>query len=1834
MKWIIYLGLGALWAPLQSSFGQQLEAHWKLNEGRGATVAGPVWAADLRAGGAFVRNEYTVDQGAVLSGDVTSGVLGDTFNVLLARDVSHGTLALGADGSFTYTPNMGFYGEDQFAYRSGYGMLTSSPVVIALTVRPSANIPPRAVDDIYVVQGDGNVMVDAVAGVLANDLDPNGDVLTAQLSSDVANGVLALASDGSFMYTPDLGFVGFDSFDYRASDGSATSNLATATLTVTGVPADELMGHWRMDTGTGLVAVDWSGLGHDGILEGPGWSTDTADSSPFSLSFDGVDDRVSIGNLDLPGEALTLACWLQPSGFLTPDARLITKAGGAQANDHYWMLSTVLREGVPTLRFRLKTDEFTTTLVAASGSLSAGVWSHAVATYDGSFMRIYLDGVEVASTSKSGSLSVNPGFMAAIGNQPAGAGAQPFAGLIDDVRVYTRALDDAEIGILIGNGGPVAQVQFQSDGQLIPEADPARPITVTLSRTSLDDISVPFTITGSADPADYSLSASPLVILAGQLSADIVLTPVDDALIEPSETVVLTLGAPSSSVLGAMTVHTATLVDDDAPLVPIESDDFNDCSLSSVWTLTDTAGDATLLTRGPGTDDAQLVLSVPAGVHNPFNTLGVPHVTQPVPNTDFELEVKFDSVLTDALQDQGILVLQDTLNWLRFDFYRDAGSLFLFAGSTAAGSTSIEFNGSLGALMAPTWMRISRVGDQWTVAWSTDGSSFNSMVSFDHPLVAQSAGVFVGNSGAAHTGIFDYFFDTSAPVVPEDGPVVGATGRTLSVATTGMGSVLADPILAAYYCSETVSLEAIPAGGWRFDHWEGALGGDANPETLTMGVDRSVSAVFVPDNVLPDVNFSLATQDVSEGASPVSIDLVLSAMSAVDVTVPYTLTGTASAGTDYTAGPQPVVITAGQLAASISLSALADGVDEPSETVVITLGAPTNANQTGLGVHTATLLDIDPPSIEFTSASQMAGEGGGATMIGLVLSSTSPVDVSVAFTLSGSATSLVDYDIDASPLVILAGQSAASISLVPVDDGMPESDETVIVTLGMPMGVTLGATAVHTATLVDDDSPPEVDFASAGQSVGEETGMTTVTVQLSHPTTVAVSVPFVLSGSATAPDDYTASSSPLEIAAGQVSADIILTLVDDALVEGPESVVLTMGSPSGGVQGSVLVHSATILDDDLPGAQSDDFSSANLRPDLWSFVDPLGDGTLQIVGNGTLDAQLHLSVPEGTAHEAWTPLNVPRVMQAVPDTDLDVVAKFESELTTAFQNDGLVFDQEDGANWVRFDFRQNGTHLQAYASSTVDNGPATVLTTNIAAGPWNNPMPLFMRVTRTGDSWLYRYSFDGSAWITVGSFDRSLQLNSFGPFCGNGGALRPTHTTVVDYVFNQLAPIPMEDMATPADSTAPLVYRSQARTLNDTAIEVTWETDEPALGSLEYGLTDAFELGFWGTSAPAAYAHTFVVTGLTPEVEYHFRINSEDASMNLTTPPELLATTFPFGFTEGPSIQFWYGQEIGGVNHQRFGHLGEPQAWINVLGNVFDFNGSVASLSYRIGAGGAPRALSRGPEVPWTGSYRLELPGDFNADIAPMDLMPGMNEVFFTAIDDEGNETVEICQIDYTAGVAWPQTYSVDWKIVIDIQDVAQVVDGQWTIEPDPHHAGESVLRSPVPGYDRMIAFGDPNWENYEALIPFTANAFSAAGFHPATNSFALGLILRWPGHSGPEIQQPRTGFFPFGGLFAYRWFEMMERWDHYGTSFTPTIGSIQHPITIGVPSFIRTRVQTLMDGSRLYQLRHWQEGETEPTDWIFESTHLPFTGTDDGALVLISNYVDASFGNITITPL
>ncbi len=185
-----------------------------------------------------LAESYETDEDTPLAVLEADGVLandtdadGDPLVAQLVSGPSHGQLVWAGDGSFVYTPDPDFFGDDSFTYRASDGQAESQPVVVAITVHP-VNDPPVAAGDVYVVDQDTVLAVPAARGLLANDRDAEGEPLSVAIEAGPNYGTLELAADGSFRYTPAPGFVGTDSFTYRAGDGGSSSDAAAVVIHV------------------------------------------------------------------------------------------------------------------------------------------------------------------------------------------------------------------------------------------------------------------------------------------------------------------------------------------------------------------------------------------------------------------------------------------------------------------------------------------------------------------------------------------------------------------------------------------------------------------------------------------------------------------------------------------------------------------------------------------------------------------------------------------------------------------------------------------------------------------------------------------------------------------------------------------------------------------------------------------------------------------------------------------------------------------------------------------------------------------------------------------------------------------------------------------------------------------------------------------------------------------------------------------------------------------------------------------------------------------------------------------------------------------------------------------------------------------------------------------------------------------------------------------------------------------------------------------------------------------------------------------------------------------
>jgi len=338
----------------------------------------------------------------------------------------------------------------------------------------------------------------------------------------------------------------------------------------------------------------------------------------------------------------------------------------------------------------------------------------------------------------------------------------------------------------------------------------------------------------------------------------------------------------------------------------------------------------------------------------------------------------------------------------------------------------------------------------------------------------------------------------------------------------------------------------------------------------------------------PKVQFSSAAYSVSEGVGAAVITATLNVTSSVNVSVHYatTISGTATAGSDYTASSGTLTFTPGLVSQTFTVPITDDISFESNETVNLALSLPVSATLGAPSTATLTIVDNDsPPTVQFNPASFSVNESNSSAIIQVSLSVAAGVTVTVDYaTSNGTALAGSDYLTATGTLTFTIGQVSRTFNVPIVNDALDEADETVNLALSSPQNATLGTPDdVALLTILDNDNPPTVQFSASGFSVGEASSTATITATLSAPSGLTVTVGYSTSDfTALAPSDYGAASGTLTFPAGQTTQTFTVPIVNDALNEADESVNLTMSSPNNATLGANSSAALTILDNDPP----------------------------------------------------------------------------------------------------------------------------------------------------------------------------------------------------------------------------------------------------------------------------------------------------------------------------------------------------------------------------------------------------------------------------------------------------------------------------------------------------------------------------------------------------------------------------------------------------------------------------------------------------------------------------
>jgi hypothetical protein len=545
---------------------------------------------------------------------------------------------------------------------------------------------------------------------------------------------------------------------------AAGNNTTSAPISVT-VNNNNLVAAYGFNENAGITANDNSGNNNTGTLtNGPTWSA----SGKFgaAILFDGTNDLVNINNsssLNLTN-GMTIEAWVNPSN-LTGYKTVICKENGA-SNLSYALSANNSTSGSsnqrPDSRIRIGSN---TRTVTGSSKLALNTWTHIASTYDGTTVRLYVNGVQVSSLATTGNITTTTDLLR-IGGSPA-LGTQYFAGLIDEVRIYNRAL---------------TQAQIQTDMNTPVAPDVTNP-TVNITAPAAGNVSAAINVTANAAD-NIAVTGVQFLLDGANLGAEDVTAPysVSWNTISTSNGN-HTLTARARDAAGNTTTSTSVIVTVN-----------NDTELPTVTLTAPTAGTVSgnVDLNANATDNIGVV-----GVQFLLNgaNLGVEDLTAPysvtwnalgVANGTYTLTARARDAAGNIATSAGVIVTvnnpQDTEAPIVTLTAPAAGNV---SGTINVTATATDNTGVVGVqfLLDGNNLGAEDLTAPYSVSWNTTGIANGS-----HTLTARARDA-AGNPGVSTDLIVTVNNDITPPTVAITSPASGNVSGTISVSANASDNI-------------------------------------------------------------------------------------------------------------------------------------------------------------------------------------------------------------------------------------------------------------------------------------------------------------------------------------------------------------------------------------------------------------------------------------------------------------------------------------------------------------------------------------------------------------------------------------------------------------------------------------------------------------------------------------------------------------------------------------------------------------------------------------------------------------------------------------------------------------------------------------------------------------------------------------------------------------------------------------------------------------------------------------------------------------------------------------
>ncbi len=491
----------------------------------------------------------------------------------------------------------------------------------------------------------------------------------------------------------------------------------------------------------------------------------------------------------------------------------------------------------------------------------------------------------------------------------------------------------------------------------------------------------------------------------------------------------------------------------------------------------------------------------------------------------------------------------------------------------------------------------------------------------------------------------------------------------------------------------------------------------------------------------PLVAFSATSASGLESVSPVTVTIDLEMEMSHDVSVDYEVTGgtATGGGVDYTLANGTATITAGNTSTSFEIIIIDDDLEEPDETIIITLRNPSSGIDIDAdSVFTYTIFDNDSPrKIEFQTTSASGDESVSPVIVTIRInevdiSDTTSVNYSVT---GGTATGGgVDYTLANGTAKISPGDTTTTFSIIIINDALNEADETIIISLSnASANANIGDNNVFTYTILDNDPMPQVGFELAVSSGSESQANPVINIELSAASGRNVTVYCnVTGGTGVQGVDYTYGTVIRTIPAGQTIATVELTVLDNQIIEPNRTVRFTLSNPTHASLTTDTVHIYTILDDDNLGSTGPGGVGDALSNILWLKADDL------TLNNGDPVATWHdasgngHNATQGTAAQRPVFLNSNTNLNNMPSVTFDggddnLIFSFTNDVSnynmfvvyhnTNVTNRQYLFDTETGRITLP---HRGGTNEGAFHDGAVRGAEITGTTPRIVGWQLDN----------------------------------------------------------------------------------------------------------------------------------------------------------------------------------------------------------------------------------------------------------------------------------------------------------------------------------------------------------------------------------------------------------------------------------------------------------------------------------------------------------------------------------